>query len=109
MRPTRSVAQVAVFGSFMAYIYSAPPLKLKANGWQGTYALGSSYIALPWWCGHAMFNAGSLGFEEVVLTILYSIAGTRHRGVCPACKHEYDNDIEQECPSCGSSRPMVEA
>ena len=45
----------------MAYIYSAPPLKLKQNGWQGTYALGSSYIALPWWCGHAMFNAGSLG------------------------------------------------
>ena len=30
-------------------------------------------------------------------------------GVCPACKHEYDNDTEQECPSCGSSRPMVEA
>ena len=26
-------------------------------------------------CGHAMFNAGSIGFQEVVLTILYSIAG----------------------------------
>ncbi|KAL3928273.1 MAG: hypothetical protein SGPRY_002456 [Prymnesium sp.] len=69
------ITAVAVFGSFVAYIYSAPPLKLKQNGWQGTYALGSSYIALPWWCGHAMFNANSLGPQEIVLTILYSIAG----------------------------------
>ena len=69
------ITAVASFGTFMAYIYSAPPLKLKAEGWLGTYALGSSYIALPWWCGHAMFNAGSIGLEEVVLTILYSIAG----------------------------------
>jgi chlorophyll synthase len=66
---------IATFGSFIAYIYSAPPLKLKANGWTGTYALGSSYIALPWWCGHAMFNAGSIGWQEVILTVLYSIAG----------------------------------
>ena len=33
---------IATFGSFIAYIYSAPPLKLKANGWTGTYALGSN-------------------------------------------------------------------
>jgi len=69
------ITAVAALGTFLAYIYSAPPLKLKAEGWLGTYALGSSYIALPWWCGHAMFNAGSIGPEEVVLTILYSIAG----------------------------------
>jgi len=69
------VTATAVFGSFMAYIYSAPPLKLKANGWQGTFALGSSYIALPWWCGHAMFNAATITPQEVVLTVLYSIAG----------------------------------
>lgn len=53
----------------------APPFKLKANGWTGTFALGSSYIALPWWCGHAMFNAATICPQEVVLTILYSIAG----------------------------------
>jgi len=69
------ITLVASIGTFMAYIYSAPPLKLKANGWQGTYALGSSYIALPWWCGHAMFDAASITGQEVVLTILYSIAG----------------------------------
>ena len=66
---------VAVFGSFVSYIYSAPPLKLKAEGWLGTYALGSSYIALPWWCGQLMFNADSFDVGTGVLTCLYSIAG----------------------------------
>ena len=28
---------------------------------------------------------------------------------CPACKHEYGESEEQQCPSCGSSRPMVQA
>jgi chlorophyll synthase len=70
-----AITVTASLGAFLAYIYSAPPLKLKAQGWQGTFALGSSYIALPWWCGHAMFNAGSFTPQEIVLTILYSIAG----------------------------------
>jgi len=70
-----AITVTASLGAFLAYIYSAPPLKLKARGWQGTYALGSSYIALPWWCGHAMFNAGSITPQEIVLTLLYSIAG----------------------------------
>ena len=51
------IFSIAVFGSLVSYGYSAPPLKFKQEGWQGTYALGASYIALPWWCGHAMFNA----------------------------------------------------
>jgi chlorophyll synthase len=54
-------------------IYSAPPLKLKQNGWLGNYALGASYIALPWWAGHALF--GELNWKIVVLTLFYSLAG----------------------------------
>lgn len=50
------VLALSVGGSFISYIYSAPPLKLKQNGWLGNYALGSSYISLPWWCGQAMFG-----------------------------------------------------
>lgn len=42
---------LAIFGSVVSYIYSAPPLKLKQSGWIGNYALGSSYISLPWWAG----------------------------------------------------------
>ncbi len=70
-----AVFAVAVFGSIVSYIYSAPPLKLKAEGWLGTYALGSSYIALPWWCGQCMFNVDSFNAGTAVLTMLYSIAG----------------------------------
>ncbi len=64
---------IALGGAFIAYIYSAPPLKLKQNGWLGTYALGSSYIALPWWTGHALF--GNLNWTIVILTLIYSFAG----------------------------------
>nr|XP_017240792.1 PREDICTED: chlorophyll synthase, chloroplastic-like [Daucus carota subsp. sativus] len=39
---------LALGGSFISYIYSAPPLKLKQNGWIGNFALGASYISLPW-------------------------------------------------------------
>ena len=64
---------LAIGGAFVAYIYSAPPLKLKQNGWLGTYALGASYIALPWWAGHALF--GTLNWTLITLTLFYSLAG----------------------------------
>lgn len=64
---------LAVGGSFLSYIYSAPPLKLKKNGWLGNYALGASYIALPWWAGQALF--GELTPTIMVLTLFYSLAG----------------------------------
>jgi len=64
---------LAIFGSFISYIYSAPPLKLKKNGWLGNYALGASYIALPWWAGHALF--GELNWTIAILTLFYSLAG----------------------------------
>ena len=64
---------LTLFGSFVAYIYSAPPLKLKKNGWAGNYALGASYIALPWWAGQALF--GTLDWKIIVITLIYSMAG----------------------------------
>ncbi len=64
---------LAIFGSFVSYIYSAPPLKLKQNGWAGSYALGASYIALPWWAGQALF--GNLTPTIVLLTLFYSLSG----------------------------------
>ncbi|MEM6519749.1 MAG: chlorophyll synthase ChlG [Cyanobacteria bacterium P01_D01_bin.71] len=67
------VTAIAVGGAFLSYIYSAPPLKLKQNGWLGNYALGASYIALPWWAGHALF--GELTLTIVLLTLFYSLAG----------------------------------
>ena len=68
-----SVFLLALGGSFVSYIYSAPPLKLKQNGWLGNYALGASYIALPWWAGQALF--GKLTIITALLTLAYSLSG----------------------------------
>ena len=68
-----AVLLLALGGSLMSYIYSAPPLKLKQNGWLGNYALGASYIALPWWAGQALF--GQLTWSTAILTLAYSLAG----------------------------------
>ncbi|KAJ4828810.1 hypothetical protein Tsubulata_045354 [Turnera subulata] len=84
-----TVFYLALGGSLLSYIYSAPPLKLKQNGWIGNFALGASYISLPWtvtlesycispfvvawWAGQALF--GTLTPDIIVLTLLYSIAG----------------------------------
>jgi chlorophyll synthase len=64
---------LALGGSLVSFIYSAPPLKLKQNGWLGNYALGASYIALPWWAGQALF--GQLTWATALLTLAYSLAG----------------------------------
>jgi chlorophyll/bacteriochlorophyll a synthase len=68
-----TITALAIGGSFLSYIYSAPPLKLKQNGWLGNYALGASYIALPWWAGHALF--GDLNPTIMILTLFYSLSG----------------------------------
>ena len=68
-----SVFLLALGGSFISYIYSAPPLKLKQNGWLGNYALGASYIALPWWAGQALF--GKLTIITALITLAYSLSG----------------------------------
>lgn len=68
-----TITCIAIGGAFLAYIYSAPPLKLKQNGWLGNYALGASYIALPWWTGHALF--GEMNGTIAILTLFYSLAG----------------------------------
>jgi chlorophyll synthase len=70
---TPVVLLLALGGSFVSFIYSAPPLKLKQNGWLGNYALGASYIALPWWAGQALF--GQLTWTTALLTLAYSLAG----------------------------------
>ncbi|NEU74140.1 chlorophyll synthase ChlG [Hassallia byssoidea VB512170] len=71
--PFPTITTIAIIGSFVGYIYSAPPLKLKQNGWLGSYALGASYITFPWCTGHALF--GDLNLTIVILTMFYSLAG----------------------------------
>ncbi|KAG6523622.1 hypothetical protein ZIOFF_013487 [Zingiber officinale] len=57
----------------LKYRHFISTVLLKQNGWIGNFALGASYICLPWWAGQALF--GTLTPDIIVLTLLYSIAG----------------------------------
>jgi chlorophyll synthase len=39
---------------FFAWAYSAPPLRLKLNGWWGNAAVGISYEGISWFTGAAV-------------------------------------------------------
>lgn len=41
-------------GVFFAWAYSAPPLRLKLNGWWGNAAVGISYEGISWFTGAAV-------------------------------------------------------
>lgn len=62
----------AVLGLLLAWIYSAPPLRLKANGWWGNAACGFSYESLAWITGAAAMLGGALPPVPVLaIAILY--------------------------------------
>jgi chlorophyll synthase len=57
----------------MAWTYSAPPLRLKANGWLGNAAVGLSYEGLAWVTGATVALGGAMpGWRIVGLAALYS-------------------------------------
>ncbi|MDA8962045.1 chlorophyll synthase ChlG [Congregibacter sp.] len=61
-------------GLFLAWAYSAPPLRLKLNGWYGNLAVGVSYEGLAWITGAAVMLGGVMPSSEIlVLAGLYSL------------------------------------
>lgn len=67
------VLGAGVFGLALAWAYSAPPLRLKRNGWWGNAACGLCYEGLPWFTGTAVM-AGALPDGRIVLVAaLYSL------------------------------------
>lgn len=60
-------------GLVLAWIYSAPPIRLKRNGWWGNSAVALSYEGLPWFTGAAIMAAGLPDWRIVVLALLYSV------------------------------------
>ncbi len=62
----------ACFGMAMAWAYSAPPFRLKANGWWGNAAVGLCYEGLPWFTGAAVLLGAMPGWPVIVLALLYS-------------------------------------
>jgi chlorophyll/bacteriochlorophyll a synthase len=62
----------AVFGMVLAWVYSAPPLRLKQNGWWGNAAVGICYEGLPWFTGAALASAALPDWRIIALALLYS-------------------------------------
>jgi chlorophyll/bacteriochlorophyll a synthase len=64
----------ALAGLLLAWAYSAPPLRLKRNGWWGNLAVGVSYEGLAWITGAAVMLGGSAPPAPVlVIALLYSV------------------------------------
>ncbi len=86
----------AALGLALAWAYSAPPIRLKINGWWGNAACGLSYEGLAWITGAAVMIGGALpDGKSLALAALYSagahgimtlndfksVAGDRQMGV----------------------------
>ncbi|GAA0787283.1 chlorophyll synthase ChlG [Roseibium denhamense] len=85
----------AVLGLFFAWAYSAPPLRLKQNGWVSNGVCGFSYETLPWLTAAAattgilptlpvflvaiLYGAGAHGI--LTLNDFKAIAGDRAMGI----------------------------
>ena len=68
------VAAATGLGLALAWAYSAPPLRLKMNGWWGNSAVAISYEGLAWITGAAIVIGGDLPAEPILLiALLYSI------------------------------------
>ena len=68
------VAAATGLGLALAWAYSAPPLRLKMNGWWGNSAVAISYEGLAWITGAAIVIGGDLPAQPILLiALLYSI------------------------------------
>ena len=67
------VLAAAVFGLALAWAYSAPPLRLKQNGWLGNSAVAICYEGLPWFTGAAVMAAALPDWRIVLFALLYSL------------------------------------
>ena len=64
----------AVIGLLLAWAYSAPPLRLKQNGWWGCLACGICYEGLAWVTGGVVMAGGQApAAASLTLALLYSL------------------------------------
>ena len=65
----------AAIGLVLAWAYSAPPVRLKENGWWGNAACGISYEGIAWATGAAVMAGGVMpDGRSLALAALYSAA-----------------------------------
>lgn len=64
----------SIVGLALAWAYSAPPLRLKMNGWFGNAAVGLCYEGLPWFTGAAaLASHGAPDWRSTTIALLYSV------------------------------------
>jgi chlorophyll synthase len=66
------VGWAALAGMALAWAYSAPPLRLKQNGWWGPASVAVCYEGLTWFTGAAVMTRTFPGAEILTLAALYS-------------------------------------
>jgi chlorophyll synthase len=67
------VLAAALVGLVLAWAYSAPPLRLKRNGWWGNAAVAACYEGLPWITGAAIMVQGVPDWRCWLIAGLYSV------------------------------------
>jgi chlorophyll/bacteriochlorophyll a synthase len=67
------VLAAAAVGLSLAWMYSAPPLRLKRNGWWGNSAVALCYEGLPWITGALVVAAVLPSWHVAAVAMLYSL------------------------------------
>ena len=67
------VAIAAMVGLTLAWAYSAPPVRLKGNGWWGNSAVALCYEGLPWFTGAAVVANALPDPRVIAVAALYSV------------------------------------
>lgn len=66
----------AVAANVLSWAYSAPPVRLKQNGWLGNAAVGLSYEGLAWVTAAAILQAPEWPSSQIIAVALLYSAGT---------------------------------
>jgi chlorophyll/bacteriochlorophyll a synthase len=67
------VLAAAALGVALAWAYSAPPIRLKKNGWWGNTAVAVCYEGLPWLTGAAVMTGTLPSARIFLVAALYSL------------------------------------
>ena len=67
------VTIAAIIGLLLAWAYSAPPFRLKKNGWFGNAAVGLCYEGLPWFTAAAVMVGALPTAGIITVALLYSL------------------------------------
>lgn len=67
------VLAAASLALLLAWAYSAPPARLKRDGWTGNSAVALCYEGLPWLTGAAIMTGGMPSPRILAVALLYSI------------------------------------